>query len=147
MSKPLEILLVEDTPHDAELAIHALKERDLANSLQHVIDGQAALDFLFCTGSYQGRNPHDQPKVVFLDLKLPKVDGIEVLRRLRADERTRLLPIVLLTSSREERDVKAAYDLGANSFIVKPVDFEGFSDAIGSVGQYWLRLNETPSRK
>jgi CheY-like chemotaxis protein len=144
MSKPLQILLVEDNPHDAELAIRALKKRDLANRIAHVIDGREALDFLFATGAHEGRDLQEQPKVVLLDLKLPKVDGIEVLRQLRTDERTKLLPIVVLTSSREDRDLTDAYQLGANSYIVKPVDFETFSEAVSSVGQYWLRLNETP---
>ena len=147
MSQPLEILLVEDDPHDAELAIHALKDRKLASSIVHVIDGQAALDFLLGAGVHGGRHPHDLPRVVFLDLKLPKVNGIEVLRQLRADERTRLLPIVMLTSSREDRDLAEAYHLGANSFIVKPVGFEEFAEAIGSAGMYWLQLNEAPVRK
>ena len=144
MNKPLEILLVEDNPMDAELAIRALKTRNLANRIVHVIDGQAALDFLFGAGFYAGRDPYEQPKVVLLDLKLPKVDGIEVLRRLRADERAKLLPVVVLTSSREDIDLTATYKLGANSYIVKPVDFENFAEAISSLGMYWLLLNETP---
>ena len=147
MSTPLEILLVEDNPNDAELAIRALKKRNLSNSLIHVQDGQAALDFLFCTGPYEGRDANHLPKVVLLDLKLPKVDGIEVLRRLRAEPRTRLLPVVVLTSSREERDVMETYELGANSFIVKPVDFENFSEAVSHLGMYWLLMNEPPVRK
>ncbi len=146
MSKPLEILLVEDNPHDAELAIRALKKRNLANNLVHVSDGQTALDFLFGTGTYAGRDDHHQPKVVLLDLKLPKVDGIEVLRQLRADDRTKLLPVVVLTSSREERDIVESYKLGANSYIVKPVEFENFSEAISNLGLYWLVLNEAPVR-
>lgn len=147
MSNPVEILLVEDNPNDAELAIRALKKRHLGNNLIHVQDGQAALDFLFCTGAYEGRDACDRPKVVLLDLKLPKVDGIEVLRALRADERTRLMPIVVLTSSREERDVIETYQLGANSYIVKPVEFENFSEAVSNLGLYWLLLNEPPVRK
>ena len=147
MSTPLEILLVEDNPNDAELAIRALKKRNLANNLIHVEDGQAALDFLFCTGAYEGREAHHLPKVVLLDLKLPKVNGIEVLRQLRAEPRTKLLPVVVLTSSREERDVIETYELGANSFIVKPVDFENFSEAVSNLGMYWLLLNEPPILK
>ncbi len=147
MSTPLEILLVEDNPNDAELAIRALKKRNLSNNLIHVQDGQAALDFLFCTGAYVDRDGSQLPKVVLLDLKLPKVDGITVLRRLRADPRTKLLPIVVLTSSREERDVIETYQLGANSFIVKPVDFENFSEAVSNLGMYWLLMNEPPIRK
>ena len=144
MKQTLEILLVEDSPTDAELTIRALKKRNLANLLVHVVDGQAALDFLFGTGPYEGRDVENQPKVVLLDLKLPKVDGIEVLRQLRADERTRLLPVVVLTSSREDRDVLGTYPLGANSYIVKPVDFENFSEAVSKLGLYWLLLNEPP---
>ena len=147
MSKHLEILLVEDNPQDAELAIRALKKRNLANNLVHVADGQEALDFLFGTGPHAGRDIHDQPKVVMLDLKLPKLDGIEVLRQLRADPRTKLLPVVVLTSSREESDVIQTYELGANSYIVKPVDFENFSEAVSKLGLYWLLMNEQPIRK
>ena len=147
MSDALEILLVEDNPADAELTIRALKKRDLANHLIHVTDGQAALDFLFGTGAHEGRDVQHQPKVVLLDLKLPKVDGIEVLRQLRVNERTKLLPIVVLTSSREDQDVSATYKLVANSYIVKPVDFEKFSEAVSNLGLYWLLLNEPPIRK
>lgn len=141
---PMEILLVEDSPHDAELTIRALKQRNLANHLVHVHDGQEALDFLFGTGAYVGRDLNHYPKVVLLDLKLPKINGIEVLRKIRGDDRTRLLPVVVLTSSREDRDVGAAYQLGANSFIVKPVDFEKFSEAVSHLGLYWLLMNEPP---
>lgn len=144
MNHTLEILLVEDNPHDAELTIRALKQRNLANHMVHVQDGKSALDFLFGEGAYVGRDVHHQPKVVLLDLKLPKVDGIEVLRRIRGDSRTRLLPVVVLTSSREDRDVIDAYHLGANSYIVKPVDFEKFSEAVSHLGLYWLLLNEPP---
>ena len=144
MSAMLEILLVEDNPHDAELTIRALKNRNLANNLVHVEDGQAALDFLFSEGRYRNRVAALRPRVVMLDLKLPKVDGIEVLRRIRADERTRLLPVVVLSSSREDRDIAEAYKLGVNSYIVKPVDFESFSEAVSNLGLYWLLLNEAP---
>ena len=147
MNNPPEILLVEDNPHDAELTIRALKKRNLANHLIHVQDGQAALDFLFGTGMHEGRDVHRRPRVVLLDLKLPKVDGIEVLRQLRADERTKLLPVVVLTSSREESDIVETYQLGANSYIVKPVEFENFSEAVSNLGLYWLLLNEPPIRK
>ena len=146
MNTQLEILLVEDNRNDAELTIRALKKRNLANNLVHVEDGQAALDFLFGTGAHAGRDVQQQPKVVLLDLKLPKLDGIEVLRRLRADERTKLLPVVMLTSSREDRDVIETYKLGANSYIVKPVEFENFSEAVSNLGMYWLLLNEPPIR-
>lgn len=144
MKQSLEILLVEDNPNDAELAIRALKKHNLANNLIHVTDGQAALDFLLGTGIHHGRDVHQYPKVVLLDLKLPKLDGIEVLRQVRADERTKLVPIVIMTSSREDRDVVESYKLGANSYIVKPVDFEKFSEAVSHLGLYWLLLNEPP---
>ena len=143
----LEILLVEDNPTDAELTIRALKKHHLANHLIHVTDGQEALDFFFATGAYEGRDVMQQPKVVLLDLKLPKVGGIEVLRKLRADERTKLVPVVILTSSHEDRDVIETYNLGANSYIVKPVEFENFSQAVSNMGMYWLLLNEPPLRK
>lgn len=146
MNHQLEILLVEDNPQDAELTIRALKKRNLANQLIHVQDGQAALDFIFGTGAYAGRDVHAQPKVVLLDLKLPKIDGIEVLRRIRADERTKMLPVVVLTSSREDRDVIETYRLGTNSYIVKPVEFENFSEAVSNLGLYWLVLNQPPIR-
>ncbi|KAB2645511.1 MAG: response regulator [Verrucomicrobia bacterium] len=146
MNHQLEILLVEDNPQDAELTIRALKKRNLANQLIHVQDGQAALDFIFGTGAYAGRDVHAQPKVVLLDLKLPKIDGIEVLRRIRADERTKMLPVVVLTSSREDRDVIETYRLGTNSYIVKPVEFENFSEAVSHLGLYWLVLNQPPIR-
>ena len=147
MNNELEILLVEDNPADAELTIRALKKHHLANHLIHVTDGQEALDFIFGTGRYEGRDVTQQPKVVLLDLKLPKVGGIEVLRRLREDERTKLVPVVVLTSSHEDRDVLETYNLGANSYIVKPVQFENFSKAVSDMGMYWLLLNEPPLRK
>ena len=147
MNNELEILLVEDNPTDAELTIRALKKHHLANHLIHVTDGQEALDFFFGTGPYEGRDVMQQPKVVLLDLKLPKVGGIEVLRQLRADERTKLVPVVVLTSSHEDRDVIETYNLGANSYIVKPVEFENFSQAVSNMGMYWLLLNEPPIRK
>lgn len=147
MNTPFDILLVEDNPYDAELAIRALKKANLSSHLVHVIDGQAALDFLFCTGPYADRDIRHLPKVVLLDLKLPKVDGIEVLRRIRSDERTRLLPVVVLTSSREDRDVSDAYQSGANSYIVKPAEFENFIEAISQLGLYWTLLNEPPTLK
>lgn len=144
MNTPLEILLVEDNPHDAELTIRALKKRNLASRLVHVVDGRAALDFLFGIGPHAGRDVSLQPKVVLLDLKLPKVDGLEVLRQIRADERTKLVPVVILTSSHESRDLTTAYQLGANSYMIKPIDFERFCDAVTQMGLYWLLLNEIP---
>jgi two-component system response regulator len=147
MKIPLEILLVEDNPQEAELTIRALKKRTLANHFVHVHDGQEAVDFIFRRGSYKGKEAYEMPKVVLLDLKLPKLDGIEVLRQLRADERTRLIPVVVLTSSREDRDVIEAYEIGANSYIVKPVDFEKFLEVVSNMITYWLLLNELPSLK
>lgn len=147
MKAPLEILLVEDNPQEAELTIRALKKRTLANHFVHVHDGQEAVDFIFNRGRYQGTEAYEMPKVVLLDLKLPKLDGLEVLRQIRADERTRTLPVVVLTSSREDRDVIEAYALGANSYIVKPVDFEKFLEVVSNMITYWLLLNELPSLK
>jgi two-component system response regulator len=141
MSEAFEILLVEDNPHDAELSIRALKKWDLANHLLHVSDGQEALDFLFGTCAYEGRDVSHQPKVVLLDLKLPKLDGIEVLRELRADERTKHVPVVVLTSSREDWDITSAYRYGANSYIVKPMNFQSYLDVVGNLGLYWLKTN------
>ncbi len=143
----VEILLVEDNPRDAELTIRSLKKRNLANRLHHVADGVEALDFLFGTGAYAGRRIGDAPKLVLLDLKLPKIDGLEVLQRLKSDERTKSIPVVMLTSSKEERDVVASYRLGVNSYIVKPVGFENFAEAVSQLGLYWLLLNEPPARQ
>jgi two-component system response regulator len=140
----VEILLVEDNPRDAELALHALRRHNLANRIHHVEDGAEALDFLFCTGAYATRRIEQGPKVILLDLKLPLVDGLEVLRRVKADSRTRVIPVVVLTSSREERDVVESYELGVNSYIVKPVDFEQFSEAVRQLGLYWVLLNQPP---
>ena len=140
----VEILLVEDNPTDAELAMIALKERNLANKLVWVKDGAEALDFLFATGAYAKRSIENGPKVVLLDLRLPKVDGLEVLRRLKADERTRRIPIVVLTSSKEDRDVAECYSLGVNSYIGKPVEFEEFAKVVSELGLYWLLINQPP---
>ena len=147
MNQVLEILLVEDNPQEAELTIRALKKRTVASHFVHVSDGQQALDFLFATGNYSERDPTELPKVVLLDLKLPKLDGLDVLRRLRAEEHTKWLPIVVLTSSSQERDVIEAYQLGANSYIVKPVDFESFLEVVSNMITYWLLLNELPRLK
>lgn len=140
----IEILLVEDNPRDAELTLRALNKRNLANNVVHVKDGQEALDWLYATGQYVGRDINEWPKVMLLDLKPPKVDGLDVLRAVRADERTKFLPVVVLTSSREESDLIAGYQLGVNSYIVKPVDFENFSAAVAETGHYWLLVNERP---
>lgn len=145
--KPMEILLVEDNPNDEELTLYALKKNNIANHIQVVHDGAEALEYLFCTGAYAHRRIDDAPKVILLDLKLPKVDGLEVLERIKADERTRTLPVVVLTSSQEERDIVESYQLGVNSYIVKPVDFEQFVEAVRQLGLYWMLLNQTPSFK
>jgi len=138
------ILIVEDNPDDEALTIRALKKNNIGNRLVVVRDGVEALDFLFCTGAYSNRDPNDLPQTILLDLKLPKVDGLEVLKRIRADERTRLLPVVILTSSNEERDLLQSYRNGANSYVRKPVDFNEFLDAARQLGLYWLVLNEAP---
>jgi two-component system, response regulator len=139
-----DILLVEDDAHDAELALRALAKYNLANRVVRVKDGVEALDFVFATGDYQHRSVDVLPRAILLDLKLPRVDGVEVLRRIRSDARTRLLPVVVLTSSQEEQDVIEAYDLGVNSYIVKPVNFGDFLEAVASLGLYWLVLNTPP---
>lgn len=138
------ILLVEDNPDDVTLTERALKKARIANEVVVARDGVEALDFLFGTGAWSGRDTGAEPEVILLDLKLPKVDGLEVLRRLRNDERTKLLPVVVLTSSREDRDLTKSYELGANSYILKPVDFKQFAKAVRDVGLYWLVLNEPP---
>jgi two-component system, response regulator len=140
----VEILLIEDNPNDVELTLHALKKHNLANRIQVIRDGAEALDFLFCRGAHKTRNPNYPPKVILLDLKLPKVDGLEVLRQIRGDERMRSMPVVVMTSSAEERDIADSYKLGINSYVVKPVDFEQFSEAVRQVGCYWLLLNKAP---
>jgi CheY-like chemotaxis protein len=139
------ILLVEDNVDDEELTVRALKRNNLANNLVVVRDGVEALDYLFGTGAYAGRNMALLPGLILLDLKLPKLDGLEVLRRLRANERTRRLPLVVLTSSNEEQDLIKSYDLGANSYVRKPVDFNQFTESVRQLGMYWLMLNEVPS--
>ena len=140
----VEILLVEDNPRDAELTIRALKKKNLANNLYHVEDGVEALDFLFARGKYAGRDMNDTPKVVLLDLKLPRINGLEVLSTLKADKRTQAIPVVIVTSSAEDPDVKAAYKLGANSYVIKPVQFDAFIDAMVKLGIYWLMVNHPP---
>lgn len=138
------ILLVEDNPDDAALTVHALEANKVGNRLVIARDGVEALDYLFCTGAYAGRDPNDHPSVILLDLKLPKIDGLEVLRRVREAESTHLQPVVILTSSNEEEDRIKGYALGANSYVRKPVDFEDFVRAAGQLGLYWLLLNEMP---
>lgn len=141
------ILLVEDSPDDEELTLRALKKNNILNEVVVARDGAEAVDWLFGTGAHEGRDTSVQPVVVLLDLKLPKLDGLEVLRRIRADERTELLPVVMLTSSKEEQDIINSYKLGANSYIRKPVDFTQFAEGIKQLGLYWLVLNECPHRE
>ena len=140
----IEILLVEDNPNDVRLTLHAFKRHNLANRIHVVRDGAEALEFVFCTGAYANRQIGDAPKVILLDLKLPKIDGLEVLRQIKADPRTRTIPVVMLTSSSEERDLVESYQLGVNSYIVKPVDFDQFTEVARMLGLYWLLLNRVP---
>lgn len=137
-----KILLVEDNPDDVLLTMRALRRNNIVNEVVHAADGEEALDWLFCRGAHAGRDPADQPAFVLLDLKLPRVDGMDVLRALRGDPRTRLLRVVVLTTSREDQDVAESYSLGANSYIRKPVDFDEFIHVVGQIGLYWLVLNE-----
>jgi two-component system response regulator len=140
----VEILIVEDTPEDLELALRALRKANLTNRIQIARDGAEAVEFIFGEGAYQGRPLENGPKVILLDLKLPKIDGMEVLRRIKADSRTKSIPVVVLTSSKEQKDVVESYQLGVNSYIVKPVNFEGFAKAVQDLGMYWLLLNQPP---
>jgi len=140
---PAEVLLVEDNPNDLELALHAFRKNNLTQRIQVARDGAEALDFLFCTGPHAGRRP-EGPRLILLDLKLPKVDGLEVMRRAKADPRTRAIPIVVLTSSSQERDITQSYELGANSYLVKPVDFTQLKEALRQICNYWLTLNQPP---
>lgn len=140
----IESLLVEDNPSDVRLTLHALRRHNLSNHIQVVRDGAEALDFLFCTGAYAQRNITQRPKVILLDLKLPLVSGLEVLQRVKADPRTCTIPVVVLTSSREDRDIVESYRLGVNSYITKPVDFEQFTEAVRTLGMYWVLLNQPP---
>src|ERR1700756_150250 len=143
-SRQVEILLVEDNPDDVELTLHALRKENLANSIHVARDGEEALEFLFCNGVHADRSFEHPPKLILLDLKLPKVDGMEVLKRLKADARTKTIPVVILTSSKEERDLVKGYNLGANSYIQKPVDFDQFRNTVKQVGLYWLVTNQAP---
>lgn len=138
------ILLVEDNPDDVDLTLWAFKNNNIQNEIVVAGDGVEALDYLFCTGPHQGRDPHVRPAIILLDLKLPKVDGLEVLKRLRSDECCSLIPVVVLTSSKQEQDVLKSYELGANSYIRKPVDFRQFTEVVRNLGIYWLQLNEPP---
>jgi CheY-like chemotaxis protein len=140
----IDLLLVEDNPHEAQLTIRSLKKHNLANKLHHVEDGEEALNFIFGLEQYAGRRVGDGLKVILLDLKLPKVDGLEVLKQLKSDDRTKQIPIVILTSSKEEQDIVASYKLGVNSYIVKPVQFESFAKAVADLGMYWMFHNQPP---
>ena len=141
----VEILLVEDNPNDVKLALRAFQKHRIANHVQVVRDGAEALEFIFCTDRFADRQIENRPKVILLDLKLPLVDGIEVLRRIKADQRTQMIPVVIMTSSKEETDVVESYKLGVNSYIVKPVDFDQFTEVVRQLGYYWLLLNQRPA--
>jgi len=142
----IEILLVEDSMEDAELTMLALSQSHLSNNLLHVTDGAEALDYIFAKGEYVGRNVHDIPKVILLDLKMPKIGGMEVLRQIREDERTKAIPIVIMTSSKEEKDIVESYKLGVNSYVVKPVGFDSFAKAVAELGFYWMMVNQSPRK-
>ena len=140
----VEILLIEDNPDEAELAIRSLRKNNLANNLVHIDDGAEALDYIFCRGKYAGNDISFTPKVILLDLKLPRVGGLEILKQVKTDERTKSIPVVILTSSKEDSDLIEGYNLGVNSYIVKPVNFESFAKAISDLGMYWVILNQQP---
>jgi len=142
--KTVEILLVEDNPNDVELTLYALKKHHVAERVEVVRDGVEALDFLFCKGAYTHRQAEDLPQLILLDLKLPKMDGLEVLRQIKANNRTQTIPVIALTSSREDTDVRESYRLGVNSYIVKPIDFDSFTEAVRRLGTYWLLHNQFP---
>jgi two-component system response regulator len=144
INEPVDILLVEDNPSDVELTLRALKKNHIANTVRVIPDGAEALDYIFAEGKNIGRNRVDVPKVILLDLKLPKIGGLEILRRIKGDDRTKTIPVVVLTSSKEEKDIVESYRLGVNSYIVKPVDFEKFVEAVSQLGLYWLLLNQPP---
>ena len=143
---PVEILLVEDSAEDVELTLRALRKANLTNQITVARDGAEALEFIFCEGAHAGRKMEDAPKVILLDLKLPKVDGMEVLQKVKSDPRSRHIPVVVLTSSREQSNLARSYQLGVNSYIVKPVNFEGFAKAVQDLGMYWLLFNQLPAR-
>jgi two-component system response regulator len=140
---PVEILLVEDNLDDAEMTINALRKKNLASAITHVEDGEEALEFLFAEGRFAGRSSIEQPKLILLDVKMPKLNGLEVLKIIKSDKRTSKIPVIMLTSSKEEPDIHEAYSLGANSYIVKPVTFDNFADIVSTVGFYWLLINQT----
>ncbi|MDP1800514.1 MAG: response regulator [Bacteroidota bacterium] len=140
----IEIILVEDSLEDANLVIRSLKKNNLSNSIIHLKDGAEALDFIFANGEYAGRKIEDKPKLILLDLKMPKVDGLQVLRALKTDDRTQSIPVVIMTSSREDRDLVESYKLGVNGYVVKPVSFENFAKAVAELGMFWLLINQSP---
>lgn len=140
----IDILLVEDNIYDAELTIRVLKKNKIPNALLHLKNGEEALNFIFCKGAYESRNFNEMPKLILLDLKMPKIDGIEVLRKIKSDEQTKIIPVVLLTSSNENKDILECYKLGVNSYFVKPVAFDEFVKAVSNLGLYWLLLNQPP---
>lgn len=140
----IEVLLVEDSDEDAELVIRSLKKHNLGNNLVHVSDGVEALDFIFARGKFSDRSVGDIPKVILMDLKMPKMDGLQVLKEIKKDDRTKMIPVIMMTSSKEEKDIVDSYQLGVNSFIVKPVGFENFSKAVAEFGMYWLLINQPP---
>ncbi len=137
-----DIIVVEDNPNDAELMVRSLKKNNLANKLVVLEDGEQALDYIFCTGEYKGRDSSVLPNVIFLDLKLPKVNGLEILKKVKSNDKTKMIPVVIVTSSKEDPDIKAAYEFGANSYVVKPVDFTKFKETINQLGLYWIVVNE-----
>ena len=140
--QPIEILLIEDNADEAELTMRSLKKNNLVNYLKHIDDGEEAIDFIFCNGKYSGRDESINPKLIILDLKLPKMDGLMILKRLKENASTNAIPVVVLTSSQEDRDVEESYKLGANSYIVKPVNFESFTEVVSGLGCYWMLLNQ-----
>lgn len=147
MVNHMGILLVEDNPADAELTLHALRKENVGNLIDVVSDGEEALDYIFCRGRYASRSPVDSPRLILLDLKLPKIDGLQVLREIKGDPHTRAIPVVILTSSKEERDLVESYQLGVNSYIQKPVDFNQFRETVKQLGLYWLVVNQAPPLK
>ena len=145
-NQDVEILLIEDNPHEAQLTIRSFKKSNLANRLLHIDDGAEALDFIFARNKYAGRKVENGPKLILLDLKLPRVGGLEILKAVKKDERTKIIPVIVLTSSKEEQDIVASYKLGVNSYIVKPVNFDSFSKAVIELGMYWMLLNVLPTK-
>lgn len=145
LDKAVEILLIEDNPSDAKLTIRALQKNRLCNSIVHLSDGAEALDFIFARGHYEGRNVENRPKMVLLDLKMPKVSGLEVLKQIKGDERTRMIPVIVMTSSKDDKDISSCYQMGVNSYVVKPVGFDNFSRAVIDLGMYWMVVNQEPN--